>query len=411
MILQRFVRAVVFLLAATALPSLFAQPTRPGVITVSDVTEQSAIVRWGASTAGDGVRIVYELQLRKRINGVAQPWSSGMETTDSFRALNGLSAGTVYEARVRAWSNERSSEWQIKENAFTTTGVLVENRAPTAPGAISVGEVTSSSARVSWGAAQDPDGDVLAYIVQLRKRVEGVAQSWVTRGDPRNLYLVIGELSPGTVYDVRVAAFDGKKSSEFRVVENALRTTGGDPQPLENHVPSTPGEISISEITPSSARMAWGVSTDADGDPIKYLVALRKRINGVAQPWGEARDTVEPRLLLANLANGILYEVRVQAFDGKSKSAWRVKENAFLTPASFATPPAEGVAVQNGRSSEGFAITWPVLSQPLVLEFAESPVAKVWTPVQQPVESSGGVAGLVVGTDGPARFFRLRKSQ
>ena len=57
----------------------------------------------------------------------------------------------------------------------------------------------------------------------------------------------------------------------------------------ENHAPGTPGPIQVSEVTAHSARISWGAATDLDGDAIAYWVSVRKRTEGIAQPWSAAR--------------------------------------------------------------------------------------------------------------------------
>ena len=47
--------------------------------------------------------------------------------------------------------------------ALPGASLAQENHAPGMPGPIQVAEVTAHSARISWGAATDIDGDVIAY--------------------------------------------------------------------------------------------------------------------------------------------------------------------------------------------------------------------------------------------------------
>ena len=77
-----------------------ALPTRPLEISINEVTTTTARISWLPSTA-DGASVTYELQLRTRINGIAQPWAAGMESSEPSKLLSGLSPHMIYEVRVR----------------------------------------------------------------------------------------------------------------------------------------------------------------------------------------------------------------------------------------------------------------------------------------------------------------------
>src|ERR1035437_3475570 len=67
--------------------------------------------------------------------------------------------------------------------ALSGASLAQENHAPGMPGPIQVAEVTAHSARISWGAATDLDGDAIAYWVSVRTRIEGIAQPWSAARD------------------------------------------------------------------------------------------------------------------------------------------------------------------------------------------------------------------------------------
>ena len=97
--------------------------------------------------------------------------------------------------------------------------------------------------------------------------------------------------------------------------------------------PDHPGRPEVAILSPFSVRLAWGRSIDPHGDRVVYAVCLRKRVDGVAQPWSRARETERPAIAWDGLTPETVYEVRIRAWDGKAASEWYLKEQAFVTPA------------------------------------------------------------------------------
>lgn len=170
---------------------------------------------------------------------------------------------------------------------FAQTGLAQENLRPTVPGEIQVAEITAHSARISWGESTDPEGGAVAYLVSVRKRLEGGAQAWALAQDTTATALIWDGLSAGATYDVRVQASDGQASSEPRIREGAFQTLEENPA---NQAPGTPGDIQVTDVSAGSARISWGASADPEGAPVVYAVSVRKRVEGVAQPWQDARE-------------------------------------------------------------------------------------------------------------------------
>ncbi len=387
-----------------------AAPGAPGAITVSGVTQTAATLSWGAASGPAGVTLVYTIQLRKRVNGAAGEWVAAGETTSTTKAVDGLAAGTTYDVQVRAWAKTVAGPWTAKENAFTTVEGAPANRAPSTPGAITISNVSDQSVQLAWGASTDPEGNAVTYSVSIRKR-GGTPAAWQDVGSNlTNPSLLLIGLPAGTAFDVRVQASDGKVVSEFRALENAFTTTGGEVK--TNTGPTTPGDIAISEVSSRRAKISWGSSTDANGDSVVYLVALRKRLNGAAQEWGSARDTASTSLVYEELTSGMSYDVRVRAFDGKAYSDWKVKELAFITPAGDKPQPLGGVAAATVRNEAGMVVTWPS-DKPgvIVIEAADSLNSTAWQKVEATVDHAGGINASALPIEGRGKFFRLRRQE
>jgi len=379
-------------------------PTLPGEIQISEVGARSARVSWGAATDPDGDAVAYLLCLRKRIEGVAQGWSAPQDTRATTLVWEGLAAEGLYDVRVRATDGKLPSDWLIKENAFRS---LPAGNGPGKPASITVTDITANSARIAWEPSTAPAGATVAYDLELRSRLEGVAQGWKAAGETTATFKRVDGLAPSTTYDVRVRAWAKGTAGAWTVRENAFRTLEAG---QANRAPSLPGPIEIAEVTAKSARLAWGASTDPDGDRVAYLVSLRKRIEGVAQDWLAAEDTRATSLVWDGLAPSTVYDVRVRASDGKTFSNWVIKENAFTTTAlgrltGFVERPTTELPPADTRT---MVVAWPATAAPTVLEVTEDLAAPNWAKYDGEVETDGNFRRVTLPADGRLRFFRVR---
>ena len=128
-------------------------PSEPGMIKVSDVTPNSALIRWGAAKVPSNSRAIYDVQIRQRINGKAAQWRYIGETFDTQFKANGLEAGALYDVRIRAWANRKASPWAIKENAFTTGGGEKEQTIDHA-GRVDFQVIEGNQMRLTWPAGK-----------------------------------------------------------------------------------------------------------------------------------------------------------------------------------------------------------------------------------------------------------------
>lgn len=287
--------------------------------------------------------------------------------------------------------------------SLVSAALAQENTAPTVPGDIQISEITANSARLTWGASTDANGDAVTYLVALRKRVGGVAQAWSAPRESRTTSIICDGLSAGTIYEVQVKATDGKATSAARAKENAFTTLG---EVAANHEPSVPGAIEVSNVTARGARVSWGASTDPDGNPIVYLVSLRKRVEGVAQEWLAARESATTSVAYDGLDPETQYEVRVRASDGQAFSAWLVKEFAFRTLALNNGPTKPGEITVSEITARSARIAWEPATAPgpnqvsyeIMLRKRIEGVAQAWVRVGESLNTYRVVEGLSAGT-------------
>lgn len=195
--------------------------------------------------------------------------------------------------------------------------MLRRNHTPTKPGLISSSNVTVESAVVSWGSANDPDGDAVSYEVQYGQN-GSIYPATITA----NTFATLSGLKPHTTYLVRVRARDPFGGvSDWREASPPFTTL--------NRTPITPGPIAVSNISFTSAIIAWDISSDADGDAITY--EIEQRTSGDSS-WSTVGSTRLTSRAILGLNLNTTYDLRVRARDEYGGvSSWREDAMIFTT--------------------------------------------------------------------------------
>ncbi|XP_026546006.1 tenascin-X-like, partial [Notechis scutatus] len=147
-------------------------------------------------------------------------------------------------------------------------------------GVLSVPEITSHSARLTWTV---PEGSFDSFSVQY-KDAEGRPQVLPLRGDSRDV--IVSNLSPSHKYKFNLYGIFGKQRLgpvSAQVFTTAAETTGQvdeKKQPEEttgkSNLPSL-GEVTVSEVTPDSLLLSWSVQEGSfDSFIIQYKDASGK---------------------------------------------------------------------------------------------------------------------------------------
>ncbi|XP_060125914.1 tenascin-X isoform X9 [Zootoca vivipara] len=243
---------------ATTVAELLAAPTL-GELSVSDVTSESARLSWTVLAGRfDSFLVQY-----KDAEGKAQqlPLDGGTyETT-----ISGLSPARRYKFNLYGIVGRKRLG---PVSADTVTAAAVSGEGPVKPSLeeLSVSEVTSNSALLSWTV---PTGDFDSFLIQY-KDAEGKSQALTVEGVAREVTvpnLVSSHRYKFNLYGVIGRRRLGPISSEA--------TTGTQPGALTQ---LKFGELSARDITPESVLLSWTVETgnfdsfiiqyrDADGNP------------------------------------------------------------------------------------------------------------------------------------------------
>ena len=337
-----------------------AGPGRPGSIKVSEVTANNALIQWSASDAGEGSQIIYEVQLRRRLDGGPTEWYAAAKAIKTGVAVDGLKPGQLYEVRVRGWVDNVAGLWQIKEHAFKTLGGDHneghddgEREGDREGGYGEGGEIDLRLAWVKgeaeahvavlwWQLMGDAEGK-LAYDVQLRPRIEGKAGEWEHATETTHRKIKVDGLKAGTDYDVRVRAWHEKKPGPWKVREHVFRTIGGAVEGGDDGEPNDEGEGDGDKETSGPviawikagasdkiAKIGWRLLREFDREVI-FEVQIRERAGEEVGEWRHEAETAKRGIHVDGLHPNTTYDARVRGWLGDKPGEWKIREAAFRT--------------------------------------------------------------------------------
>ncbi len=204
-----------------------AAPSAPTGVTGTNITPTSATINWTASTDNVGVT-GYEVF----VDGASKATTTSATTVN----LTGLTQGT-YAVTVKA--KDAAGNVSAASGAYSLViPAAPDTTAPTAPGAPTFANVTTTSATVNWAASTDNVG-VAGYQVFLN----GSATPAATTTGATTVNLT--GLTPSTTYSVTVKARDAAGNVSAASAAGSLTTT----TPPDTQAPSAPGTPTFASIT------------------------------------------------------------------------------------------------------------------------------------------------------------------
>jgi hypothetical protein len=323
--------------SATLTSTTAAAPTIvPGqVVGLAAVSASSSTIglSWTAPLSGGAVG---SYTLLYRITGQSG-WitfvSGFMGTTDT---VTGLTASTSYDFAVYAVNSAGNGP----QSAIASNSTLAA--VPGTPGALIAGTVTQSSVSMSW-TAPSSGGTATAYILQYRATN---STGWTQQPDISTTSYSITGLSPGTEYDVEVAAVNPGGTSAFTATTNAttLIASPGVPTGL------TAGYATA--LTSSTATQALSWAAGSGGAPATYSV--RYSAHG-ANAWTTALGITGLSTTVTGLNANTSYDYEVEAVNAGGTSAWSAMVTAS-TPAISNYSLSPGIPA-NPQPNAGWATT------------------------------------------------------
>ena len=249
-------------------------PGAPGALSVSEVSEVGATLWWVPARAGSQRIIGYRVYRDGAL--------LGQSTQDSMR-LTHLSPTHTYLLTVAAVDAEHHEGPRTPALSLNTTHIP-----PGGPALISALHVSDTSATLSWQAGGANGARIVGYLLfqdgQPKRVVDGQSTTVALASNRR--------------YTFTVRTLDSYGYLSVPAPNLTVVTT--------HTPPSTPGNLSASEVTASSALVSWSPSTPVSGTIVGYRV-FRDEI-----PVGQ---TSTPSMTLTSLAPSSSYEIAVEAVD------------------------------------------------------------------------------------------------
>ena len=291
-------------------------PTTPTGLTATALSSTQILVSWTASTdteSGVGGYRIYR-------DGSASPLA---EVTTTSYTDSGLTAGTLYSYRVRAFdqATPTANVSALTIAVFETTLAAPDAIAPTVPANVTATALSTTQIQISWSASSDSGTGVGGYSIYRDGSASPLATVTSTS------YTDSG-LTASTAYSYRVRAFDlaTPTANVSALSTAATATTQAAP---DTTAPTVPAGVAAVAESSSQIEISWSASTDAESGVGGYRIYR----NGSASPLATVTST---NYTDTGLTAGITYSYRVRAFDLATPTA----NVSALSAAASATTPA-----------------------------------------------------------------------
>ncbi|MFI7121229.1 fibronectin type III domain-containing protein [Amycolatopsis sp. NPDC049868] len=259
-------------------------------------------------------------------------------------------------------------------HTFTVTAAA-DTTAPSAPGAVTVGEVTQNSVALSWGAATD-NVAVTGYDVyagaNLVKSVTGTSAT-------------VDGLAPDTEYSFTVKAKDAAGNVSPATAPATARTT----KAPDTQAPTTPANVHSTGTTQTSVTLAWDASSDNVG-VTGYDVLKGTEV---------VKSVTEPQATIDGLTADTEYTFTVVAKDAAGNASAASAAVTARTQAAPDTqaPGAPGNPRSTGTSASSVGLAWDASSDNVGVTGYD--VYNGATLVKSVTETSATVDGLAADTE------------
>ncbi|XP_052128829.1 tyrosine-protein phosphatase Lar isoform X4 [Frankliniella occidentalis] len=234
-------------------------PSAPTKLEVSEITATTVKLSWTHTIPEDLSYYVIQHKPRSATN---QAFSEISGIITQYYTVRSLSPYTEYEMYVLAVNpigrGPRSSA------LYVTTGETAEfggSKPGTAPRNVQVRPLSSSTMVIQWDEPETPSGQISGYNVYYTTNPQEVIAKWQMQKVDNSQLTTIGELTPHSIYTIRVQAFTSIGPGPFSVPVQVKTQQG---------VPSQPSNLRASDIGETSVTLVWNKPTHASDNIVAY---------------------------------------------------------------------------------------------------------------------------------------------
>ncbi|XP_049275011.1 receptor-type tyrosine-protein phosphatase delta isoform X3 [Rhipicephalus sanguineus] len=313
-----------------------ALPRSPTNLAVSDVTATSVRLSWSYEGSGSDSIRYYVVQYKPRQANREYSETSGI--TMPYHHIRDLSPYTEYEFYVIAVNDLGRGSPSVP--VTVTTG---ETEPGSAPRNLQARTLSSSTVVVQWDPPKEPNGQVMGYNVYYTTQPSIPTQSWSAQTVDNNQLTTISNLTPQTIYTIRVQAFTSRGPGPFSSPVQVKTQQG---------VPSQPRNLKAVAVSPTAIQLNWTRPLD----PAETVVGYELYWNDTFTQQQEQRSLPDGQsFLLEGLYPDTVYYVWLAARS-------RTGEGAATPPLPVRTDqyvPGEPRTVKvTALNSTALAVSW-----------------------------------------------------
>ncbi|XP_053606759.1 tyrosine-protein phosphatase Lar isoform X4 [Plodia interpunctella] len=235
-------------------------PGPPTEVRASEITATTVRLAWTYS--GPEEPQYYVIQYKPKYANQAFSEISGVIT--QYYSVTNLSPYTEYEMYVIAVNN--IGRGPPSAPAVITTGETVDSlyggtKPGSAPRNVQVRPLSSSTMVIQWDEPETPNGQVTGYKIYYTTDPSQQLQSWHSQMMDNSHLTTISELTPHTVYTIRVQAFTSVGPGPISAPVQVKTQQG---------VPSQPSNLVAVEAGETSVTLSWRRPAHAGDNIVSY---------------------------------------------------------------------------------------------------------------------------------------------
>lgn len=349
--------------------------------TVATPGNRQVLLSWTAPSDGGAAITDYTIEFKATTSGSWTTFTDGTSSAASA-TVTGLLNGTSYDFRVTSINTVGSSSVSAVVSATPRT-------TPGAPGSLTA---TTGDAQLSlsWSAPASTGGSAITdYQIEV-KAASSLTWSVVSHAASTSTAYVLGDLTNGTAYNVRIAAINDAGIGTYGTAISATpRTT-----------PSAPTSLTAT-FGDEDVDLAWNAPLSTGGAAVTdYHIEYRESGAGAWSTFADGTSTTRS-VTITGLTNGTAYQFRVAAENASGIGAYTTPQSA--TPHTIPGVP-RNLVVTGAASS--LQVAWDAPTSDgggtiadYILQVREVGAGS-WSTVLDGVSAarSATISGLTVGT-------------